>query len=106
MKMGAHYSGGQVGTINQLAGRFAYIYQLEKQNQLNQDSTYSIHEKIIKKFYSYKYFIANPKMLVITEGKQVIDISRLALRCLYDRVPGVGIFKEKSSSGNDFSVLR
>lgn len=96
---------GQVGTINQLAGRFAYIYQLEKQNQLNQDSApLSIREKDYQKFLFYKYFIANPKMLVITEGKTDDRYIKAALRCLYDKYPEL-VYLKKKQFRYQFSIL-
>ncbi len=50
--------------INQLAGRSVYIYQPRKQNQPESRSPLRVFMKRLSEILFYKYFIANPKMLL------------------------------------------
>ena len=70
---------GREGTLAQLEGRFSYINQGERYNNRiigvkNQNAWgLSAREEQYRRFLFYKYFLANEKPLIITEGK----------RCLY-----------------------
>ncbi|WP_414150580.1 retron Ec67 family RNA-directed DNA polymerase/endonuclease [Acetobacterium carbinolicum] len=81
-----------VATMNQLEGRFSFIDQLEKFNNSvdNENHTFfklSAKEKQYQKFLFYKYFFANEKPLVVTEGKTDIRYLKAALKNLYNEYP-------------------
>ncbi|AQY51614.1 DNA polymerase [Listeria weihenstephanensis] len=104
------------GTINQLEGRFAFINQLDKFNnsleynsslrknsieyqksllstQLKENSNHNMllllnaREKEYQKFLFYKYFYANQKPTIVTEGKTDIRYLKAALKSLYKDYP-------------------
>lgn len=76
-------------TINQLEGRFSFINQLDKYN--NSIDSVKKHnfrelngrEKQYQMFLFYKYFFANNKPLIITEGKTDVLYIKAALKNLY-----------------------
>lgn len=91
-KQGIFEINGVPATINQLEGRFAFINQLtwynnkidgEKHNFYNLNS----RECQYQKFLFYKYFFANPKPLIVTEGKTDIAYLKSALKNLYRSYP-------------------
>lgn len=81
---------GEVGTLNQLEGRFSYINQVEYFNNIDngnnkKEKKYSLYnlnmrEKEYQKFLYYKYFIGNERPLIITEGKTDIRYIKAALK--------------------------
>lgn len=81
------------GTINQLEGRFSFINQLEWYNKLNLNikkprfENLNGREKEYSKFIFYKYFFANPKPLIVTEGKTDITYLKAALKNLWREYP-------------------
>lgn len=85
---------GVQGTISQLEGRFSFINQLEWYNN-NLDSNNKIpkfenlngREREYSQFIFYKYFFANPKLLIVTEGKTDIVYLKAALKCLWREYP-------------------
>lgn len=90
------------GTINQLEGRFSFINQLEwYNNKLNLNvkrprfENLNGREKEYCKFIFYKYFFANPKPLIVTEGKTDITYLKAALKSLWQEYPEL-IGKNKS----------
>lgn len=97
------------GTINQLEGRFAFINQLEEyDNHLpsvkkRNSHTLNGREKEYRQFIFYKYFFANPKPLIVTEGKTDILYLKAALKNLWKEYPELidknqnGQFKYKIS---------
>ncbi|WP_027206366.1 retron Ec67 family RNA-directed DNA polymerase/endonuclease [Butyrivibrio fibrisolvens] len=76
------------GTINQLEGRFSFIDQIDKYNNridcnIKHDIWHLNHrEKKYQEFLFYKYFCANNRPLVITEGKTDIIYLKTAYRIL------------------------
>lgn len=95
---------GIAGTINQLEGRFAFINQADKFDNIHfgdKRSFYKLNgrEKEYKKFLFYKYFFANDKPLVVTEGKTDVLYIKSALKKLYKDYPELitkddkGVFK-------------
>lgn len=82
------------GTINQLEGRFSFINQLEwYNNKLDSNSkqlkfeNLNGREKEYSQFLFYKYFFANPKPLIVTEGKTDIIYLKAALKNLWQEYP-------------------
>lgn len=82
------------GTINQLEGRFSFINQLEwYNNKLDSNikklkfENLNAREKEYSKFIFYKYFFANPKPLIVTEGKTDITYIKAALKNLWREYP-------------------
>ncbi|NLK77580.1 MAG: RNA-directed DNA polymerase [Clostridiales bacterium] len=82
------------GTINQLEGRFSFINQLEWYN----NKLYPGNKKLIfnnlngrereySQFVFYKYFFANPKPLIVTEGKTDVIYLKAALKSLWKEYP-------------------
>lgn len=100
------------GTINQLEGRFSFINQVDKyNNQLAKKVASSIklgffnlssREKQYQKFLFYKYFFANSKPLIITEGKTDIDYIKAALKNLYLDYPD--LITKKADGTFEFKV--
>ena len=84
------------GTINQLEGRFSFINQLEwYNNKLNLEGkklTYEYlngRERAYSQFIFYKYFFANPKPLIVTEGKTDVAYLKAALKNLWKEYPNL-----------------
>ncbi len=82
------------GTINQLEGRFSFINQLEwYNNKLNLEGkklTYEYlngRERSYSQFIFYKYFFANTKPLIVTEGKTDVVYLKAALKKLWKEYP-------------------
>ena len=85
---------GEVGTINQLEGRFSFINQLEKYNNelvSNNDKhcfgTLNAREKDYSLFLFYKNFFINEKPMIITEGKTDVRYIKAALKNLWHEYP-------------------
>lgn len=87
---------GEKGTINQLEGRLSFIDHIEHYNNIH-DSTGKRHdshnlsakEKEYRNFLFYKYFVANQKMVLLTEGKTDIRYIKAALKNLYSEYPSL-----------------
>lgn len=80
------------GTVNQLEGRFSFINQLDKYNNELSGIKHNFErlngrEKTFSRFLFYKYFFANSKPVIITEGKTDILYLKAALKKLYDSYP-------------------
>ena len=93
---------GIAGTINQLEGRFSFIDQIEKYNNVQDKETHSFYklngrEKQFQKFLFYKYFFVSSKPIIITEGKTDIIYLKAALRNLYKEYPDL-VEKKKDGS--------
>ena len=76
---GTYHSAGIKGTMQQLEGRFAFINQIDKNNnegdKENKYNFYNLNarEKQYRQFLFYKYFFANEKPIIVTEGKTDIE---------------------------------
>ena len=118
---------GEQGTINQLEGRFSFINQIDKyNNKLDKTSPFSVtlrngdeesfrrfnktqhdyktlngREEEYRKFVFFKYFYANNKPLIITEGKTDIRYLKAALKNLYKNYPDL---IEKTDTGFEFKI--
>lgn len=99
----------EIGNVNQLEGRFSFINQLDWYNNFfekKKDRNVKIgfyhlnsREKEYQKFLFYKYFFANNKPLIITEGKTDISYLKAALKSLHQDYPSL-IEKEDNDSFN------
>lgn len=87
---------GVKGTIRQLEGRFSFINQIDKYNddfdnkfigKKPPHAALNSREKQFQKFLFYKYFFANPKALIVTEGKTDIRYIKAALKACYQSYP-------------------
>lgn len=107
-KYGEFEVNGEPATINQLEGRFSFINQLtwynnkidneKKHNFFNLNS----RERQYQKFLFYKYFFANPKPLIVTEGKTDIVYLKAALKNLHKEYPA--LITKNSDGTFDFKV--
>lgn len=93
-KQGSFEINGEPATLNQLEGRFAFINQLTWYNNKKDDvkhhfNNLSSREQQYQKFLFYKYFFANPKPLIVTEGKTDIAYLKSALKNLYNEYPNL-----------------
>lgn len=80
------------GTIDQLEGRFAFIDQIDKYNNIRDRKNHTANalnhrEKKYQEFLFYKNFCAGSKPLIITEGKTDILYLKSALKKLYLQYP-------------------
>lgn len=98
---------GSKGTISQLEGRFAFINQLDRyNNKYDGKKKHDFHslcsrEKQYQKFLFYKYFWANSKPLISTEGKTDIIYLKSALKKYYTEYPNLIAKKDK---GFEFKI--
>ncbi|MFD2706451.1 retron Ec67 family RNA-directed DNA polymerase/endonuclease [Salibacterium lacus] len=98
-KQGKFEIDGEEASINQLEGRFAFINQLDWYNNHkiggspkdynNRFANFKASERDYQKFLFYKYFYANSKPLVITEGKTDIAYLKSALKNMYREYPNL-----------------
>lgn len=97
-KTGKYNIDGKYGTINQLEGRFCFIDQLNFENNKkkgNKSVKHSVihntntnrREKAYQEFLFYKYFYANDKPVILTEGKTDILYLEAALKNMYKDFP-------------------
>lgn len=99
---------GEAGTLAQLEGRFAFINQLDKYNNiiLNNEKKKAWmlrgREQEYQKFLFYRYFYANSKPLIVTEGKTDILYIKAALMNLHKRYPA--LIERKPDGTFDFKI--
>ncbi|WP_298980004.1 retron Ec67 family RNA-directed DNA polymerase/endonuclease, partial [uncultured Campylobacter sp.] len=106
---------GKDATMNQLEGRFAFINQIDRYNNIinindnkhndgkkSNDKKLNCREKEYQKFIFYKYFFANQKPLIITEGKTDILYLKSAIKSLYAYFPD--LIKKNSNDEFEFKV--
>lgn len=82
----------EVGTIEQLEGRFSFINQINLYNIDNKKKNMwhlNSKEKQYQKFMIYKTFYANEKPLIITEGKTDDLYIKAALKKYYKYFPNL-----------------
>lgn len=101
-KSGEYMIDGEAGTIGRLEGRFTFIDQLTKYNNLldaNKHDRFHLsgREAEYQKFLFYKYFFSNSKPLLITEGKTDVRYLKAALKKHYLEYPNL---VEKDNNGN------
>lgn len=110
-KTGEFFIDGEKGSIHQLEGRFDFINQAEwfdNKYFKKKRNFYSLNgrEKEYKKFLFYKYFFANEKTLIITEGKTDVIYIKAALKNLYKEYPELVTRNEKGEYQYKFSFLK
>ncbi len=80
-------------SISRLEGRFSFINQLNRyNNSINCENKHTFRnlsgrELEYRKFLFYKYFFANKKPLIVTEGKTDILYIKAALKKMYKDYP-------------------
>lgn len=82
----------EVGTIEQLEGRFSFINQINLYNIDNKKKDMwhlNSKEKQYQKFMIYKTFYANEKPLIITKGKTDVLYIKAALKKYYKYFPNL-----------------
>ena len=95
----------EVGTIEQLEGRFSFINQIDLYNIGNKKKNFqnlNSREKQYQKFLIYKTFYANEKPLIITEGKTDVLYIKAALKKYYKDYPN--LITKKNNSDYVFHV--
>ena len=99
------------GTINQLEGRFSFINQIEKYNNIidikkggkkHRIATFSNKEKEYSKFLFYKNFFNMGKPIIFTEGKTDVMYIKAALKNLYKKYPNL---VEETKTGFDYKII-
>lgn len=99
---GSYSVDGVEENIRQLEGRFAFIDQIEKYNNICDSAgkhnafTLNGREKQYQQFLFYRYFFDVHKPLIVTEGKTDVRYIRAALRSLYADYPDLA---EKDAKG-------
>ena len=82
---------GEIGSVYQLEGRFAFIDQIDKYNNKSdiQKNIWGLNsrEREYLKFLFYKNFFATNKPVIITEGKTDIYYLKAALQKYYVQYP-------------------
>lgn len=81
-------------TVSQLEGRFSFINQLDHYNNKLDGEKHSYHllngrEKQYQAFLFYKYFFANEKPLIVTEGHTDPLYLKGALKHFYKEYPAL-----------------
>lgn len=106
-KEGKFEINGKLAHLNQLEGRFAFINQLTRYNNKIDGDKHNFHnlssrELQYQKFLFYKYFYANPKPIIVTEGKTDIAYLKAALKNLYYEYPN--LITKNSDGSFEFKV--
>ena len=110
-KTGSFDIDGEPGTINMLEGRFSFIDQIVHYNNINDGKKHDYRslcarERDYQKFLFYKYFYANERPLIITEGKTDVLHLKSALRKLYLQYPDLIQKKQDGSFEYKISFFR
>ncbi len=95
------------GTINQLEGRFAFINQLDRYNNKLDNGSHNIRElnsreRQYQKFLFYKYFYANNKPIIVTEGKTDILYLKAAIKKFHSEYPA--LINKRSDGKFEFKI--
>lgn len=97
-KTGEFLIGNDSGSLDQLEGRFSFINQLDRYNNIRENpyktvtqkknyKSFNSREKEYQKFLFYKYFYQNDKLLIITEGETDPCYLKAALKNLHEDYP-------------------
>ena len=86
-KKSIFYIDGNPGTIEQLEGRFNFIFQMDHFAKSENGAILSSRDREYQKFLFYKYFLARDTPLIITEGKTDVLYLKAALKSLYREFP-------------------
>lgn len=107
-KTGKFYINEKEGSVRQLEGCFSFINEIDKYNNKLESSAdkkffhFNSREKEFQKFLFYKYFYANSKPLIVTEGKTDIVYIKTALKKLYKEYPK--LIEKKTDGKFEFKV--
>lgn len=106
-KQGEFEINGKPATLNQLEGRFSFINQLTRYNNKRDGEKHHFYclcsrELQYQKFLFYKYFFANPKPLIVTEGKTDVAYLKSALKNLHNEYPN--LITKKGDGKFEFKV--
>lgn len=102
-KNGEFEINGKIATINQLEGRFAFINQIDRNNNVQiKKSDLNGKEKQYQMFLFYKYFLANKNPCIVTEGKTDIIYIKSALKNLYIDYPN--LINKNSDDTFDYKI--
>lgn len=98
-------------SLAQLEGRFSYIDQLERYNNRIDGTKHSAYvlnarERQYQAFLFYKYFFANEKPLILTEGKTDILYLRAAMKALHKHYPKLITVNQDGSVSFHVSFFR
>lgn len=101
----------QPGTLCRLEGRFSFIDDITHYNNKNDGNKHDIYrlsgrEKDYQKFLFYKYFIANEKPVIATEGKTDVLYIKSALKNMHERYPSLITKKQDGTFSFSVSFLR
>ena len=101
-KTGKFTIDGEVGTLQQLEGRFSFINQLTWYNNKQDGKEHNFgtlagREREFKRFLFYKFFYGNDIPIIVTEGKTDVRYLKAALKALYKDYPDLII---KNKDGN------
>lgn len=85
---------GKPATLKQLEGRFSFIDQIDHYNNKKDGKTHNVHtlngrERQYQAFLFYKYFFANDKPVIVTEGKTDVLYLKAALKNLCKEYPNL-----------------
>ena len=110
-KTGSFTIDGQPGTLNMLEGRYSFIDQITRYNnkiegKKPQSRVLNAREKDYQKFLFYKYFFANERPLIITEGKTDVLYIKAALKKLSYKYPQLIIKRPDGSFEYKISFFR
>lgn len=101
---------GKNGNANQLEGMFSFIHQIDEQNKVNnkkvQYQLLNSRDKQYCNFLFYKYFYANPRPLIVTEGKTDVKYIKAALRNLHSKYPSLVQKREDGTFEYRIAFLR
>ncbi|MDT2600281.1 retron Ec67 family RNA-directed DNA polymerase/endonuclease [Enterococcus hulanensis] len=106
-KTGSFEIDNEAGTINQLEGRFSFINQIQWYNNMMDSNNHDFRklnsrEKQYQAFLFYKYFFANNKLTILTEGKTDIKYLKSALKKYYNEYPE--LISRKSNGDFEFKI--
>lgn len=106
---------GEDISVNQLEGRFSFINQIDYYNNIHNSNLkseknylsdkFNSREKQYRLFLFYKYFFANEKPLIVTEGKTDSIYIKAALKNLYIQFPELVSMAEDGSFNLGFSFM-
>lgn len=106
-KTGEFVIDGKPGSIKQLEGRFAFIDRITKLNNKREGNNSNCHnfcnrEAQYQKFLFYKYFFANEKPLIVTEGPTDILYIKAALMKYYKEYPE--LIEKDENKGLEYKI--
>ena len=112
-KKGEFTIDGAPGTLSQLEGRFSFIDQLDHYNnaldpKTTRHDSFNLNgrERQYQAFMFYKYFFANDKPVIVTEGKTDIRYLKAALMSLHTKYPQLIEKDKKGQFIYKFSFFR